>query len=122
MTKLQELRYLMFDCLAINGRSLVQSPTSSRLAHLGKEFYKPYYDLRSIYPDKCATFPFKLSMKHMDFSYSLVKVANSLDKLPHLSDGLIFTPTAYGVLTGVKMRPSDKWGSLSRLLATFTRE
>lgn len=38
MTKLQELRYLMFDCLAINGRCLTQSPTSSRLAHLGKEF------------------------------------------------------------------------------------
>lgn len=109
MTKLQELRYLMFDCLAINGRSLVQSPTSSRLAHLGKEFYKPYYDLRSIYPDKCATFPFKLSMKHMDFSYSLVKVANSLDKLPHLSDGLIFTPVRTPYAVGGKDSLLLKW-------------
>ncbi|KAL3234824.1 mRNA-capping enzyme subunit alpha [Nakaseomyces bracarensis] len=109
MTKLQELRYLMFDCLAINGRALVQSPTSSRLAHLGKEFFKPYYDLRSLYPDKCATFPFKLSMKHMDFSYSLVKVANSLDKLPHMSDGLIFTPVRTPYYVGGKDSLLLKW-------------
>ena len=30
VSKLKEMRYLMFDCLAVNGRSLVQSPTSSR--------------------------------------------------------------------------------------------
>lgn len=99
VTKLQELRYLMFDCLAINGRCLTPSPTSSRLAHLGKEFFKPYFDLRSFYPDRCATFPFKISMKHMDFSYELTKVANSLEHLPHMSDGLIFTPVRmpYGI-------------------------
>ena len=92
VTKVKELRYLMFDCLAINGRCIAQSPTSSRLAHLGKEFFKPYYDLRSLYPAQCATFPFKLSMKHMSFSTDLAKVANSLEHLPHVSDGLIFTP------------------------------
>lgn len=91
-TKLKELRYLMFDCLAINGRSLIQSPTSSRLAHLGKEFFKPYYDLRLLYPQNCTTFPFKISMKHMNFSFDLIKVANTLESLPHVSDGLIFTP------------------------------
>ncbi|SCV01213.1 LAMI_0G10044g1_1 [Lachancea mirantina] len=99
VTKLKEMRYLMFDCLAINGRCIVQSPTSSRLAHLGKEFYKPYYDLRSLYPKHCETFPFKISMKHMNFSYDLMKVVNSLESLPHVSDGLIFTPvnTPYNV-------------------------
>lgn len=109
MTKIQELRYLMFDCLAINGRSLIQSPTSSRLAHLGKEFFKPYYDLRSFYPGKCNTFPFKLSMKHMDFSYDLIKVANSLSKLPHMSDGLIFTPVRTQYAIGGKDSLLLKW-------------
>ncbi|CAL9732992.1 mRNA-capping enzyme subunit alpha [Monosporozyma unispora] len=109
VTKIQELRYLMFDCMAINGRSLIQSPTSSRLAHLGKDFFKPYYDLRSYYPDNCNTFPFKLSMKHMDFSYELVKVANSLDKLPHLSDGLIFTPVRAPYAAGGKDSFLLKW-------------
>ncbi|CCK70858.1 mRNA guanylyltransferase KNAG_0F01900 [Huiozyma naganishii CBS 8797] len=109
VTKLQELRYLMFDCLAINGRSLIQSPTSSRLAHLGKEFFKPYYDLRSFYPDHCSTFPLKLSMKHMDFSYELVKVAQSLDKLPHMSDGLIFTPVRAPYQVGGKDSLLLKW-------------
>lgn len=99
VSKLKEMRYLMFDCLAVNGRSLVQSPTSSRLAHLGKEFFKPYYDLRLLYSDRCTTFPFKISMKHMNFSYDLTKVVKTLDSLPHVSDGLIFTPvqTAYHI-------------------------
>lgn len=109
VTKLQELRYLMFDCLAINGRSLISSPTSSRLAHLGKEFFKPYYDLRSFYADRCSTFPFKISMKHMDFSYELTKVANSLDKLPHMSDGLIFTPVKAPYSIGGKDSLLLKW-------------
>ena len=109
VTKIQELRYLMFDCLAINGRSLIQSPTSSRLAHLGKEFFKPYYDLRSFYPDRCTVFPFKLSMKHMDFAYDLVKVAQSLSKLPHKSDGLIFTPVKMPYQIGTKDSFLLKW-------------
>ncbi|AGO13053.1 AaceriAFL107Wp [[Ashbya] aceris (nom. inval.)] len=108
-TRLRELRYLMFDCLAINGRALVQSPTSSRLAHLGKEFYKPYYDLRAHYPDRCATFPFKLSMKHMNFSYDLDRVAGSLDKLPHVSDGLIFTAVDTPYTVGGKDSTLLKW-------------
>ncbi|KAM3159609.1 mRNA-capping enzyme subunit alpha [Lachancea thermotolerans] len=109
VTKVKELRYLMFDCLAINGRCIVQSPTSSRLAHLGKEFFKPYYDLRSLYPAQCATFPFKISMKHMSFSVDLVKVANSLDKLPHVSDGLIFTPVTTPYVVGGKDSLLLKW-------------
>ncbi|KAG0670441.1 Dcp1p-Dcp2p decapping enzyme complex alpha subunit [Maudiozyma exigua] len=109
LTKLQELRYLMFDCLAINGRCLTSSPTSSRLAHLGKEFFKPYYDLRSFYADRCSTFPFKLSMKHMDFSYALTKVANSLEHLPHMSDGLIFTPVRAAYSIGGKDSLLLKW-------------
>lgn len=113
MTKMQEMRYLMFDCLAINGRNIIQSPTSSRLAHLGKDFYKPYFDVRSIYPDRCATFPFKISMKHMNFSYDLVKVASTLDKLPHMSDGLIFTPVKAPYITGkdsylLKWKPEEE--------------
>lgn len=108
-TKLQELRYLMFDCLAINGRCITPSPTSSRLAHLGKDFFKPYYDLRSLFADKCVTFPFKLSMKHMNFSYDLLKVANSLDKLPHQSDGLIFTPVRTPYHVGGKDSYLLKW-------------
>ncbi|GCE99244.1 Dcp1p-Dcp2p decapping enzyme complex alpha subunit [Zygosaccharomyces mellis] len=109
MTKLKELRYLMFDCLAINGRCLTPSPTSSRLAHLGKEFYKPYFDLRLVYPDQCVTFPFKISMKHMSFSYDLLKVANSLEKLPHMSDGLIFTPVRAPYFVGGKDSLLLKW-------------
>ncbi|CCH58008.1 hypothetical protein TBLA_0A02070 [Henningerozyma blattae CBS 6284] len=108
-TGMKEMRYLMFDCLAINGRCLVPSPTSSRLAHLGKEFFKPYYDLRTYYPDHCGTFPFKLSMKHMNFSYDLVKVENTLDKLPHKSDGLIFTPVKTSYYVGGKDSYLLKW-------------
>lgn len=109
VTKLKELRYLMFDCLAINGRCLTPSPTSSRLAHLGKEFYKPYFDLRLVYADKCVTFPFKISMKHMSFSCDLLKVADSLEKLPHMSDGLIFTPVKAPYFAGGKDSLLLKW-------------
>lgn len=109
VTKLREMRYLMFDCLAINGRCITPSPTSSRLAHLGKEFFKPYYDLRSLFAEQCVTFPFKLSMKHMNFSYDLLKVANSLSSLPHESDGLIFTPVKLPYSVGSKDSYLLKW-------------
>lgn len=109
MTKVKEMRYLMFDCLAMNGRSLIQSSTSSRLAHLMKEFYKPYFDIRAKFPDRCSTFPFKLATKHMNFSYDLLKVANSLDKLPHKSDGLIFTPIKTAYYVGGKDSLLLKW-------------
>lgn len=109
ITKVREMRYLMFDCLAINGRSLLQSPTSSRLAHLCKEFFRPYYDLRSLYPDRCTNFPFKISVKLMHFSYDLVKVASTLDKLPHVSDGLIFTPVTTPYYVGGKDSFLLKW-------------
>ncbi|KAH3903475.1 probable mRNA-capping enzyme subunit alpha [Saccharomycodes ludwigii] len=108
-TKIKELRYLMFDCLSINGRSLVHSPTSSRLAHLGHDFYKPYFDLRVKYPEICQNFPFKLSMKQMMFSYDLVKVAKSLNNLPHVSDGLIFTPVLRPYVIGGKDQLLLKW-------------
>ncbi|CCE63367.1 hypothetical protein TPHA_0E02770 [Tetrapisispora phaffii CBS 4417] len=109
MTNLTELRYLMFDCLTMNGRNLTHSPTSSRLAHLGKEFYKPYFDMRSIFPDRCINFPFKISMKQMNFSYDLVNVYKTLDKLPHLSDGLIFTPVNTPYVVGAKDSYLLKW-------------
>ncbi|CCD26652.1 mRNA guanylyltransferase NDAI_0I00830 [Naumovozyma dairenensis CBS 421] len=109
-TKMKELRYLAFDCLAINGRSLVQSPTDKRLGHLNNEFYMPYFELRKYYEqDYCRTFPFKISPKRMDFSYRLMRVADSLDKLPHMSDGLIFTPISLPYQLGGKDSNLLKW-------------
>ncbi|KAL6939404.1 Dcp1p-Dcp2p decapping enzyme complex alpha subunit [Hanseniaspora osmophila] len=108
-TKAKEMRYLMFDCLAVNGRSLAQSPTTSRLAHLGHDFFAPYRDVRMKYPKECINFPFKLSMKQMIFSYDIPKVVKMLPTLPHISDGLIFTPVNKPYVIGTKDSALLKW-------------
>lgn len=89
-----ETRFLMFDCLSINGRPFINKPTSSRLAHLGHDFLKPLNEFKFKDPKRYSKFEFKFGMKKMEFSYNLVKIFSQIEKqqIPHFSDGLIFTP------------------------------
>jgi len=109
----KELRYLMFDCLAMNGKNIVTRPLDKRLGYLSEQFYKPYFKLRENHPKECENFPFKLSMKNMHLSYKLPKVFESLKFLGHTSDGLIFTccetPYVFGTdPTLLKWKPSEE--------------
>lgn len=109
----KELRFLMFDCLAINGKNIVSRPLDKRLGYLGEQFFKPYFDLRRHHPKETEIFPFKLSMKNMQPAYKLPRVFESLKTLGHVSDGLIFTccetPYIFGTdETLLKWKPSEE--------------
>lgn len=109
----KELRYLMFDCLTLNGKNIVTRPLDKRLGYLSEQFYKPYFKLREHHPKQCESFPFKLSLKNMHFSFKIPKVFDNLKNLGHISDGLIFTcretPYVFGTdPTLLKWKPSEE--------------
>lgn len=112
-TGVKELRYLMFDCLAINQLNLTAKPLHKRLGYLDQEFFKPYFKLRSNHPKECEVFPFKLNVKPMHPSYKLPKLFDQLKYLGHISDGLIFTccetPYIFGTdPTLLKWKPAEE--------------
>lgn len=94
INKKYELRFLMFDLLTVNGKSVINKPTSSRLAHIGHDILKPLNELKMKKPELYSKFEFKFGMKKMEFSYNLVKIFKQIEskQIPHFSDGLIFTP------------------------------
>jgi mRNA guanylyltransferase len=88
----EELQYLIFDCLALTGKVLVNRTLDKRLGFVREGLYAPYKQLVARYPDDCKVFPFKISVKHMERSYGLEKVFNEIvPALRHVSDGLVFT-------------------------------
>ena len=89
-----ELRFLMFDLLMVNNKSIINKPTSSRLAHIGHDVLKPLNELKMKNAQLYSKFEFKFGMKKMEFSYNLVKIFKQIEAktIPHFSDGLIFTP------------------------------
>ncbi|KAI5779715.1 mRNA capping enzyme, catalytic domain-containing protein [Geopyxis carbonaria] len=86
------LKYLMFDCLVIDGKNLMERPLDKRLAYFREFVYGPYTQLCRTYPSEIVYFPFRLEFKKMEFSYAVeIVIRKVLPSLPHGNDGLIFT-------------------------------
>ncbi|KAH3666031.1 hypothetical protein OGAPHI_004220 [Ogataea philodendri] len=90
-TGVKELRYLVFDCLAMDMNSVMHKNLWKRLYHAQHEFHKPYMELRRAFPDACAQFPFKLDFKNMTQPYKIRKIFQEMKNLTYVSDGLILT-------------------------------
>lgn len=89
----ESLKYLTFDCLALDGKILVSRSLDKRIAYMKEGLDDPYKELWKRYPEDCKMFPFKVERKEMERSYGLPKVFNEImPRLKHTSDGLIFTP------------------------------
>ena len=87
-----EMKYLVFDCLVLDGSSLMHRTLDKRLAYFRDRVYKPYQALYKRYPDKIQNLPFLVKFKQMEFGYALERMFNEvLPNLPHGNDGLIFT-------------------------------
>lgn len=86
----KELRFLVFDLLAVNGTLYTNRPTDKRLAHI-RDLIDPYYAFRQKFPEKSAEFAFKVSFKTMKTCSKIPQVLELLPHLAHVSDGLIFT-------------------------------
>ncbi|KUI60373.1 mRNA-capping enzyme subunit alpha [Cytospora mali] len=85
-------QFLVFDCLMIDGMSLMERSLDKRLAYFKQNVYDPYRALFKKYPDELRFQAFQLVMKEQQLSYGMVKMFREvLPNLTHGNDGLIFT-------------------------------
>ena len=87
-----QMKYLVFDCLMLDGDSLMRRTLDKRLAYFRTRVYEPYESLYQKYPEEIQFLPFLVEFKNMEFSYGVeMMFKDILPSLPHGNDGLIFT-------------------------------
>jgi mRNA guanylyltransferase len=87
-----QAKYLVFDCLMLDGNSLMNRTLDKRIAYFGEKIFKPYQNLYKIYPEELQYVPFVVELKQMQFAYGIEMMFRQiLPSLPHGNDGLIFT-------------------------------
>ena len=86
------IKFLVFDCLVLDGQVLMQRPLDKRLAYFKSHVLGPYAELFKQHPETAR--PFVLEDKATEFSYGLEKMFKEIIprvKQLHGNDGLIFT-------------------------------
>ncbi|GAB7348786.1 hypothetical protein MBLNU459_g7509t1 [Dothideomycetes sp. NU459] len=97
----QRRTYLVFDCLALDGRPLLQRPLDKRMGYFVQNVLKPYEAILEKYPEEKAEQPFTVAIKKMEKAYGIMMmVKDVLPNLPHGNDGLIFTCRTSAYVTG----------------------
>ncbi|KAI1417629.1 mRNA capping enzyme, alpha subunit [Hypoxylon sp. FL1857] len=87
-----EPRYLVFDCLALDGQSLMSRELSKRLGYFQEQVFKPYKKLLDDFPEEKQYQPFFIDLKSMQMAYGIRMIFEDVIKnLKHENDGLIFT-------------------------------
>ncbi|KAL9097455.1 MAG: hypothetical protein Q9165_000351 [Trypethelium subeluteriae] len=88
-----ELRYLVFDCILLDGKSYVSRPLDKRIGAFQEFFLKPYEKcFYHAFPDRLAEQAFVLKTKSVQKSYGIMMMFKEiLPDLEHGNDGLIFT-------------------------------
>jgi mRNA guanylyltransferase len=121
----KEPRFLVFDCLVMDGHVLMDRTLDKRLAYFDKRLYTPYKQLFKDYPQERATQPFHVEMKPFQLAYGIEMMFKQvLPGLRHGNDGLIFTcvNTAYKHGTDphiLKWKPPEENTVDVRLKLTF---
>lgn len=88
----REPRYLVFDCLVMDGQVLMSRELSKRLGYFQEQIFRPYKDLLKKYPEERQFQPFFVEMKNMQVAYGIQMMFEDVIKnLRHGNDGLIFT-------------------------------
>jgi mRNA guanylyltransferase len=87
-----DVKYLVFDCLVLDGNILMGRTLDKRLAYFKERVMGPYKEVYRRFPEEIQYLPFVIEMKQMQFSYHLEHMFRQiLPNLPHGNDGLIFT-------------------------------
>ncbi|GBB86355.1 hypothetical protein RclHR1_12780009 [Rhizophagus clarus] len=108
------LKLLTFDLLVIDKKNLMKRALTTRLGYLKDHIIKPYEIMLSKRPEYAEAQPFIIELKHMEFSYGLDKVLDTvIPNLRHKNDGLIFTSSIAGYKTGtcekmIKWKPPNE--------------
>lgn len=108
------LKFLVFDCLLLDGINLMQRTLDKRLAYFMEKIFKPYEALCKSFPQDVASFRFKLEKKSFQLGYGVeMMFKDIIPRLPHGSDGLIFTcretPYKFGTDEHIlKWKPADE--------------
>lgn len=85
-------KYLVFDCLVLDGSSLMNRTLDKRLGYFKERVFIPYRKLLDAYPEEIQYQFFVMELKFMQFSYAIEMMFKQvLPSLPHGNDGLIFT-------------------------------
>ncbi|RDL34435.1 mRNA-capping enzyme subunit alpha [Venustampulla echinocandica] len=118
-------KYLVFDCMILDGNSLMSRTLDKRLAYFQERIYDPYKQLLQSYPQEIPFMHFIVEMKSMQFSYAIeLMFAKILPDLPHGNDGLIFTCRTSEYKHGtdphiLKWKPEDENSIDFRLILDF---
>ncbi|KAI8356142.1 mRNA capping enzyme alpha subunit [Choanephora cucurbitarum] len=87
-----QMRFLLFDCLCIEGIVLVSRGLMSRLGYLKNDVIRPHQNMVHKNPHVKRQLPFLVEFKEQQFTYHLDVVFNEIiPNLKHGNDGLIFT-------------------------------
>ena len=113
ITKIKEVRYLIFDCLSMDMQSVMHKNLYKRLYHAQQEFHLPYNELRRKFPDACKNWSFKLDFKNMTQPFKIHKIFNEMKNLTYVSDGLILTSCDSPYIPGtdptlLKWKPAEE--------------
>lgn len=85
-------KYLVFDCMVLDGNSLMNRSLDKRIAYFKERIFDPYKALLKDFPDEIQFQHFIVELKQMQFSYAVEMMFRQiLPSLPHGNDGLIFT-------------------------------
>ncbi|PQE32274.1 hypothetical protein CJF32_00001016 [Rutstroemia sp. NJR-2017a WRK4] len=85
-------KYLVFDCMVLDGNSLMSRTLDKRIAYFKERIFTPYEELLKEYPEEIPYMHFIMELKQMQFSYAVEMMFRQiLPSLPHGNDGLIFT-------------------------------
>lgn len=88
----REPKYLVFDCLVMDQKVLMNRTLDKRIAYFKEMINTPYKRLYERFPSEIQYLPFIMEEKKMEFSYGIEMMFRQvLPSLLHGNDGLIFT-------------------------------
>lgn len=90
----EQLKYLVFDCLVLDGMSLMHRTLDKRLAYFKDKVLKPYNAMYDKFPEEKQHRIFVVEDKSIQFSYGIEMMFREIIpkvKKIHGNDGLIFT-------------------------------
>ncbi|PGG95566.1 hypothetical protein AJ80_09938 [Polytolypa hystricis UAMH7299] len=90
----EQLKFYVFDCLVLDGKSLMHRTLDKRLAYFKENVLKPYNAMYKRFPDEKRHRKFAVEDKSTQFSYGIEMMFREIIpkvKKIHGNDGLIFT-------------------------------